>query len=408
MRSYDVKNEPIVISKYTMDRLLQTEDREPREKAGDLLALYTFYYYTAKWQDTLTARATGNYVRKALGWGEKKLAKVRATLLKLGFIEDVVKGEPGKFDAHYVHVHLFYSAEDYERIARACPSHDVGKPGSGKVGINTRETPTGNSRRLLKETPETVQPPETKKKITRPPNKYNVLSRFVLARQHEVYPNKVKTVKEEQVNKGEAVLRKLVTLDGWAWCVVRPVVLWALGDKFWGENMLSCASLRKKSRANDQIKFTNIHRQWASHGKPDVTIKSLGAVDGIATIEKTIIPDDKLTQVLSGAWAKLTGQKPTNFTWEQFGKNATAVRRFHRTLPGDFSGSQSANSQKVLYFFPTALTLGEAFGEYLQDLGNGYRRVNPQSLNIDGKIWKQFVIQTEGEIGMSFETGERM
>ena len=53
--SYDIQDEPIVIHKSIIDKFLK------KDKPGDLIALYLFYYYTAKWQKTNQPKATTGY-----------------------------------------------------------------------------------------------------------------------------------------------------------------------------------------------------------------------------------------------------------------------------------------------------------------------------------------------------------
>ena len=66
---YDKNQEPIVISKATSDIFLK--EKNPSE----LMALYWFYYYTAKWQGTNNAKATTFYAAKGLKWGEDKIRR---------------------------------------------------------------------------------------------------------------------------------------------------------------------------------------------------------------------------------------------------------------------------------------------------------------------------------------------
>ena len=58
--SYDPLQEPLSLPKSLMDDFLKSKDY------GDLLALYTFYYYTAKWQHTHQPRATTAYTAKGI------------------------------------------------------------------------------------------------------------------------------------------------------------------------------------------------------------------------------------------------------------------------------------------------------------------------------------------------------
>lgn len=98
---YDVNSEPIVLSKSLLDILF----REPNH--ADLIALYIFYYATAKWQLTNQPRATTSYVMQGLGWTEKRVQKTKKKLKELQLIEDVVKHNVGnKILGHYIKINF--------------------------------------------------------------------------------------------------------------------------------------------------------------------------------------------------------------------------------------------------------------------------------------------------------------
>lgn len=52
MRHDFIENNLVTLSKRTFDIFLK------QENAADLIALYTFYYYTAKWQDSNQPKVT--------------------------------------------------------------------------------------------------------------------------------------------------------------------------------------------------------------------------------------------------------------------------------------------------------------------------------------------------------------
>ena len=56
---YDVENEPIILPKPVLDKFFK------QDKPGDLIALYSFYYYTAKWQKTNQPTHWESYGRTA-------------------------------------------------------------------------------------------------------------------------------------------------------------------------------------------------------------------------------------------------------------------------------------------------------------------------------------------------------
>jgi len=106
---YDKNNEPISISKVTMDMLLKEKD------PSAVIALYSFYYYTAKWQEKIVefksdrAYATNGYVAKGLHWAIKKVIKNKQVLERLGLIKILVKcdDKTGLIKGHFIKV-MFY------------------------------------------------------------------------------------------------------------------------------------------------------------------------------------------------------------------------------------------------------------------------------------------------------------
>ena len=65
--TYPIEEEPIVLSKPLLDIFLA----EPNP--ANLIGLYCFYYYTAKWQGTNQPKATIIYTAKGMKWGQDKL-----------------------------------------------------------------------------------------------------------------------------------------------------------------------------------------------------------------------------------------------------------------------------------------------------------------------------------------------
>ena len=78
-------DELVVLTKQTLDRILKEDN------PSDLIALYTFYYYTAKWQGTTKIKSTTNYTATGLKWGRDKVIKNKNKLIKLDLIEDFVR-----------------------------------------------------------------------------------------------------------------------------------------------------------------------------------------------------------------------------------------------------------------------------------------------------------------------------
>jgi len=110
--NYDRQREPIILSKIVSDIFLK------QEHPGDVMALYWFYYYTAKWQRTNQPRATKPYIREALRWSEAKFIKNKRILLDLGLIQNIRKANSstGKTEAWYIRVNFIWSMEEIKKL----------------------------------------------------------------------------------------------------------------------------------------------------------------------------------------------------------------------------------------------------------------------------------------------------
>lgn len=97
-------DEPLVVSKHTMDLLLASKN------FPELLALYLFYYYTGKWQGTDRPKATTEYVAKGLHWKPEKVRKCKKQLLALGLVDDLVETDhdTGQIIGWYIKVNFYW------------------------------------------------------------------------------------------------------------------------------------------------------------------------------------------------------------------------------------------------------------------------------------------------------------
>jgi hypothetical protein len=129
--TYTVEDEPIVLSKYLMDTLLG------QPNSGNLIALYCFYYYTAKWQKTNTPKATIEYVANGLGIGVHSVHKYKNQLMELNLIENIsTKNEKGAITGHFIKVNFLWNRETVRNLdvkeennpKNGTISHTVGKP----------------------------------------------------------------------------------------------------------------------------------------------------------------------------------------------------------------------------------------------------------------------------------------
>jgi len=148
----DIKYRPIVIRKATIDTFLRQED------PFGLIALYTFYYYTAVWQKTNTPYAKTCFVAEGLKVSEKKIRKLRKVLLDLGYIQDiVVKDDKGKMKSRYVKVRYYAKKSTLTKI------HTVENPPGGQIPTNayrdnSKNAYSSNSRQEIGDSKTTPSP----------------------------------------------------------------------------------------------------------------------------------------------------------------------------------------------------------------------------------------------------------
>ena len=92
-----IENELIIFTKQTYDAFLKSDN------PAELIALYSFYYYTAKWQKTNQPKCTTGYTANGLKWSESKIRKFKKELIDLGLIEDIaLRDEHNKIAGHYI------------------------------------------------------------------------------------------------------------------------------------------------------------------------------------------------------------------------------------------------------------------------------------------------------------------
>lgn len=99
----DIADDLLTVNRTTIERIFESS------KAVDCLALYMFYYKTAKWQGTNRPKAADTYVRKCLGWGQVRLNSTKKALRELGLIETVRGTKGGKIVGWYVEVKYIVS-----------------------------------------------------------------------------------------------------------------------------------------------------------------------------------------------------------------------------------------------------------------------------------------------------------
>lgn len=126
--NFDIDDEPMVFSKPLSDYLLS------QPKAGNLIALYYFYYYTAKWQKTNQPKATTEYVAQGLGWTADSVRKFKSRLIDLKLITNIVqKSEDGKIIGHFIKLNFIWTKEKVERILNVVSDGKTTLPKSLRV-----------------------------------------------------------------------------------------------------------------------------------------------------------------------------------------------------------------------------------------------------------------------------------
>ena len=107
----DISNDLLIINKHTIDTLFHLEN------AADCVALYVFYYKTAKWQKTNTIKANDAYVKKSLNWGIDRIKRTKQTLKEHGLINIVQRRKDGKIAGWYVEVSYLVAQRAAEDIS---------------------------------------------------------------------------------------------------------------------------------------------------------------------------------------------------------------------------------------------------------------------------------------------------
>lgn len=110
IKLYDIADDLLILNKITVDRLFQLEN------CADCIALYVFYYKTAKWQKTNTVKANDQYVKKSLKWGISKIQKTKQTLKEHGLIDIVQRRKDGKIEGWFIKVSYLVSERKADEI----------------------------------------------------------------------------------------------------------------------------------------------------------------------------------------------------------------------------------------------------------------------------------------------------
>lgn len=106
MNELGIEQELVILTKGTIDKFLEYDN------ASDLISLYTFYYYTAKWQKTNQPKAVDKYVMAGLHMGKVTFSKAKKILEELGLIEQVINRKAnGKVEGYYIKLKFIFKQE---------------------------------------------------------------------------------------------------------------------------------------------------------------------------------------------------------------------------------------------------------------------------------------------------------
>lgn len=106
----DISDELLIIPKATIDSLTKLDN------CSECIALYIFYYKTAKWQKTNQIKASDEYVKKSLKWCSNKIMKIKAILKEKGLINIVQQRKDGKISGWYIELNYLISNKKQEEI----------------------------------------------------------------------------------------------------------------------------------------------------------------------------------------------------------------------------------------------------------------------------------------------------
>lgn len=139
-----IEDNIIILSKQTLDEMLK------KNKPSDLIGLYCFYYYTAKWQRTNIIKCSTGYVMKGLNWSKEKTIESKKELKEMGFIDDKkTKNEKGQITGWYIKINYIWKKETIKNQKVASPeggfSHPVANPDTNALSANSLNALSANN-----------------------------------------------------------------------------------------------------------------------------------------------------------------------------------------------------------------------------------------------------------------------
>jgi hypothetical protein len=150
-----IENELIILSKQTLDLFLE------QSNPTDLISLYTFYYYTAKWQKTNQPKCTTEYAAAGLKRSVDWVRSNKKILIDLGLIEDIKYRNPLGQLHYYIKLNYIFKKSTVEKVITSLPSNREGGSTQGEdsqrgnassVGINASSVGINASSAVSKDT----------------------------------------------------------------------------------------------------------------------------------------------------------------------------------------------------------------------------------------------------------------
>lgn len=132
----DIADDLLIVNKITIDKLFQLDN------AADCVALYMFYYKTAKWQKTNTIKANDTYIKKSLKWGADKIRKTKTILKENGLIDIVQRRKDGKIDGWYIEVSYLVTERNLDDVKIKVQDYEPTTPESKNTYEQQHLNPT--------------------------------------------------------------------------------------------------------------------------------------------------------------------------------------------------------------------------------------------------------------------------
>jgi len=221
-----IEDRLLIITKQTFETLTKYDN------AIDLIALYLFYYSTAKWQRTNQVKATTGFVIKGLNLSEKRIQAAKKVLIDLNLIEDVRRKDPvsGFVVGYYIKIKYLWTENEIHPVEidgldkKSTPSffHPVEERRANALDLDIKLNALDN---ILK--PEFLD--------------------LATLLKNEIQKNDPGArITEAQVKKWANEVRLMVERDKRTIAEVREVLLWSQNNQFWKQNILSMGTLRDK------------------------------------------------------------------------------------------------------------------------------------------------------------------